>query len=271
MRSSRFWLGALSVIMMLSACVDGPTAPSSIRAGSAKPAKGGGITLEPVVVVGHPECDPYLDLDWCQREGGECMSSATDDAQILSSCPAPGTGIGKGGAPIGSPEGGSGDGEEPACDPQIHPDCEKPLTAADTATIRRALATMLRPPAQFTDSIARRDCENMANWLREALAAGAVFRGAFDSDRTNDPYGSHYGMYNPDAGHIHYDPNWLDAANAGNTDALREVAITGLHEAAHREGYQHPNGPTFDANGIDSYVDPPFHRLNPGPNSCVPR
>ncbi len=98
-----------------------------------------------------------------------------------------------------------------------------------------------------------------------------MFRGAFDSDATNDPYGSHYGMYNN--GNIHYDPAGLDAANAGNTDAIREVALTALHEAAHRMGYNHPagTGPTFDVLGRDYYTAAPFNRLNPGPNSCVAR
>jgi hypothetical protein len=36
-------------------------------------------------------------------------------------------------------------------------------------------------------------------------------------------------------------------------------------------GHRHPTAPTFDSQGRDYYTDPPFHRLNPGSNSCVPR
>lgn len=142
-----------------------------------------------------------------------------------------------------------------------------PLTHTDSATIRNALATMLRPAAAFTDSVARRDCEQMTSWFNAAFAAGDVFRGAYDSNSLTDP--AHYGMYNN--GNIHFDPAGLDAANAGDVEAIREIAITALHEAAHRLGYAHLTPPTFDAQGRDYYVDHPFNRLNPGPNSCVPR
>lgn len=78
-------------------------------------------------------------------------------------------------------------------------------------------------------------------------------------------------MYDPTTRHIHFDPLGLDAANAGNDRAIMEVAITGLHEGAHRAGYRHPTPPTFDSQGRDYYIDYPFNHLNPGPNSCIPR
>lgn len=72
-------------------------------------------------------------------------------------------------------------------------------------------------------------------------------------------------------GNIHFDPAQLNLANSGNVEAIREIAITALHEGAHRAGHSHPTNPTFDAQGRDDYTDTPFNRLNPGPNSCVAR
>jgi hypothetical protein len=167
--------------------------------------------------------------------------------------------------------GGSSPDSTATCDPTIHPDCEQPLTAADTTTIQKALRDMLRPASQFTDSLALKDCQQMEQWFRDALAANQVFRGKFDSDSTNDANGEHYGLYDPNTGHIHFDPSGLDGANAGNSTDLREIAITALHEGSHAGGYNHPGGPTFDSQGRDYYTDTPFNRLNPGANSCIPR
>jgi hypothetical protein len=108
----------------------------------------------------------------------------------------------------------------------------------------------------------------MVNAFNTALASGKVFRGNTESAGTEqDP--EHYGAYY--AGRIHFDPDGLAAANAGNQAAQLEIAITALHEGAHTQNKSHPAGPTWDAQGRDSYVDPPFDRLNPGPNSCIPR
>jgi hypothetical protein len=142
------------------------------------------------------------------------------------------------------------------------------LTSADSATINNALASQLR--TTFSDTTAARVCGEIAGLFRSALAGGFVFRGGYDSN-TTDPEGLHYGAYDPNTRHIHYDPAGLDAANGGNPTALLEVAITALHEGAHWGGFTHPAGPTFDSAGRDSYTDYPFNHLNPGPNSCIPR
>lgn len=93
--------------MLVGACTDLPTTPTT---SASSPGPSRDWMLGPVIVVGHPQCDPYLDLDWCRGEGdGHCMSGAGVGAQdkelaFVSGCSAPGTGIGKGGGAIGSPE-----------------------------------------------------------------------------------------------------------------------------------------------------------------------
>jgi hypothetical protein len=223
---------------------------------------------------GPPECDPYLTLGGCD-DNCEMSVPGVDDPEYtgLAGCNDTGTGPGTG-DPFdpggGGPPPPPADDPDSPCDPAIHPDCEKPLTAQDSTTINDVLANLLRPAAQFTDSIARAECAQMRSAFERAFAQGKVFRGAFDSDTTNDPYGSHWGMYSASGG-IHFDPILLNGANGGDAEARRELAITALHEAAHWSGYRHPTAPTFDAQGRDYYTDPPFNRLNPGPNSCVAR
>jgi|GEM_PF-2527866 len=286
LRNGLLWLAALLLPLFLAACGDLPTDPPApgrnaaahgplldcywIEAGVAHCSD-----EEPIWDV----CDPYHydcgEDDCIESGGGGGIESAS-----TQSCPPPAGGGSTGGpgpGPGGGGSGGSGstpictdNGCDPPCDPARHHDCEQPLTDADTASINRALRDFLRPATAFTDSVAARECAQMEAWFRSAFASGDVFRGAFDSDSTNDPRGSHYGIVSG-GGNIHFDPSFLDAANAGNVGALREVAITALHEAAHWVGFTHPNPPTFDAQGRDSYTDAPFHRLNPGPNSCVPR
>jgi hypothetical protein len=276
-------------LLTLVACGDAATLPEMEQAAATlntaeapDDASQSPSCCDPVIVVvdaPEEECDPYTQLDFsCDGDGGgQCMTSVGSgggEYQTASGCD-----NGDGGGAEPPPDGCSdsfcsdggggipGDGDS-TCDPAIHPECEKPLTAEDQNTIGNALATMLRPAAQFTDSIARRECAEMEAAFRQALSEGAVFRGAFDSDDTNDQYGSHWGMYS--GGRIHFDPASLDAANSGDAAALREVAITALHEAGHWSGFSHGD-PAFDGQGRDYYTATPFDRLNPGENSCVSR
>jgi hypothetical protein len=73
MRTVRIWTVML-VALILGACADAPTAPNGIRAGDAGPSN---YVLEPITVIGKPGtgCDPYTDLNWCQGDGGACMTS----------------------------------------------------------------------------------------------------------------------------------------------------------------------------------------------------
>jgi hypothetical protein len=291
--------GCLGLLLTAAAgCADHPTTPSAEAGTQATPSDGiaysewesvqgcGGKTnpcpIPPVNPnVPGPECDPWLDPGWCQGgPGWECIEfievPASPELAGLASCP-PGGSVPVGPcptwqpacSPVGGPGSPPGVPEVEDCDPRLHPDCEQPLTDQDTATINSALRTLLRAISQFTDATAREACEQMAADFRDALAEGDVYRGAFDSDTANDPEGPHYGAIRN--GRIHFDPAVMDAANRGNAAALLELAITSLHEGAHRAGNSHPIDPTFDAQGRDYYVDAPFSHLNPGPNSCVPR
>lgn len=167
--------------------------------------------------------------------------------------------IGGGGGPGG---GGGGGEEEPSdpvnCDPQVDPDCEKPLTSTDQTAISNALASYVRPAAEIQDTTARRQCQEMMNQFNSALAGGTVFRGGSNT--------RHYGaMYN---NRIHFDPQFLDAAAQGDATAQRQIANTALHESAHVLGFNHPAGATW-VGTQDYYSDAPFHLLSPGPNSCI--
>lgn len=115
MRHVQLWV-MLCVVVLTAACVDSPTEPQgrSERVGT-RPAYDSqtvqgcvtdGYCVLPPISSG--ECDPYLELDWSCDDGGDCMTSQpgdVSDTEIvpLSACPAPGTGIGKGGGPIGPP------------------------------------------------------------------------------------------------------------------------------------------------------------------------
>jgi hypothetical protein len=160
------------------------------------------------------------------------------------------------------PDGG---GSEPppdtttaTCDPQVDPTCEKALTSADSALIIQALQQYMRPDTAIGDTASRRRCGEMRRKVQERFDAGKVFRGRTDSDASSSHYGATYDR------HIHLDP-WLLTKAANDPAMLREVANTGLHEAAHTLDLSHPNG----ADALGRYSDVPFNLLNPGPNVCL--
>jgi hypothetical protein len=285
MRKFVLWLAIfVGAALTLGGCTDSPTQPDQQGAPDlavplldeqTQGCVSGGVCVLPPMSSdpGDGACDPTVTE--CDDGGGDCLSDApgTFDLEMgyTSSCGGGGTATGPGGDG-GGPGADGGDGEDGSdCDPYIHPDCEKPLTATDTTTILTALRNHLRPQAQFTDTTAARACAQMEIWFRNAMGSGDVFRGGFDSDSTNDPNGEHYGSYDPTTSNIHFDPWGLDGAAAGNAADLLEVAITALHEGAHWGGKLHPTAPTFDSLGRDYYTDEPFKFLNPGPNSCIPR
>lgn len=217
--------------------------------------------MEPVIVIGRPDkCDPYTSLNGCESEDDNCTHSepGMDDPEFVGvmgcSDDGPGDPDG-GGAPQPPP---SGDPDETACDPRTDPDCEKPLTGTDQTTIATALANHVRPAAEIADTTARRRCQEMLSRFNQSLAEGTVFRGGSNT--------SHYGaMFN---NRIHFDPHYLDLAATGDATALREMANTALHEAAHVLNYDHPGGATW-VGDQDYYSDAPFDLLSPGPNSCI--
>lgn len=147
MRYVRIWAAMLCVLTVAAACADAPTAPVANARGSG-PSK---YTLEPVIVIGHPQdpgCNPYTDLNFCQGSGGTCMTSidpGTTDPELvyLSSCYGGGGGTsapGGGGTPGGGSPGTPGGGSIGNCDPATDSDCENPLndgicTAAENGTV----------------------------------------------------------------------------------------------------------------------------------------
>lgn len=202
-----------------------------------------------------------MSLDWC-GDDGDCMSSApgTDgpDYQGTTGCGDPDEPEAPKPPPSSDPKICPDYGCPPPCDPRWDPDCEQPLSSTDQRTINDALAVYIRPTTEIADTAARRLCEDMLRQFNASYTGGTVFRGGTAT--------THYGaMYND---RIHFDPDLLAFAAAGDQASLREVATTALHEAAHVLDYQHPTPPTW-VGSQDYYSDVPFNLLSPGPNSCI--
>lgn len=165
--------------------------------------------------------------------------------------------------------GGGDSWDAPPTQEDCHADldarCNVPLTPADSTIIRESLARFKRPANQFTDSIARRHCDELFAGFEQAMANGQVFRGLYDTTDSTSHYGETW------QGHFHIDPTTLNAAEAGDTTAMKDgVAVTALHETGHLMGFDHPNGETW-IGGQDYYSDYPFNLVNPGPNTCIVR
>jgi hypothetical protein len=74
----------------------GPAPDVTTVAPSASESTSGTCCDEVIVIV--PRCDPYMELDWCKDEGGECMSSQSEtggeEYQGTMTCPGEGGGGG---------------------------------------------------------------------------------------------------------------------------------------------------------------------------------
>jgi hypothetical protein len=236
---------------------------------------------DPVIVVApgpvEPPCDPYTDLNWCDGSGGDCMTSMEgEESYGMFGC----SGGGTGGAtsptcPITDPycAGGSGGtGTQPSdpddgCNPQYDPDCNQPLSSADSATLRLARQRHLRPASAFTNPAAAQQCAAMLTEFDRLYAAGLVFRGRTDTPDGDPLTPSHVGAFDPVSGTMHFEPSALDAANGGDAAAIRSLLNTALHESAHALGYDHSD-PLW-AGDYDLYAEAPFDLLSPGTNSCL--
>jgi hypothetical protein len=222
----------------------------------------------------HPQYIDSFQLEGIEATGclygGEypnCKPKPIDDgsagvAPTPSSDPATGGSSGGGG-------GGSTDGSdpEPECDPQSDPQCEQPLTDVDKRVIQSVLTKFRRPDDQFTDPQARDLCSAMADRFSQIYAAGQVFRGATDTQPGDTIVGEHRGAYDPNTGHIHFDPGYLDKAASGDAYWERDLANDALHEAAHALGYNH--GDSTNSPWGPIYAEWPFNLLSPGSNSCL--
>jgi hypothetical protein len=135
------------------------------------------------------------------------------------------------------------------------------LTDDDKIAIATALNTSLN--RTFTDSRAEEACAEMEGHFRLMWNAGKVFRGISDTEEGDQGIGPHFGAWHRGTRTIHIDPSFLDAAQEGGAAALREIANTSLHEAAHDLEYEH----TSAVRGF--YMEAPFKYLSPGTNSCL--
>jgi len=213
-------------------------------------------------------------MDWCASDDGSCLTAQPGTSSPagagLATCS---TGGGPGGAPDSpdDPDDPSGGGyptpEEPACNVQFDPECNQPLTAADSATIRTAIERHKRPASEFTNQAKAEQCEQLMAKFDELLASGNVFRGEFDTP-TGDPLtATHVGAYAPPSQTMHFEPSALDAANRGDAAAIRNIFNTALHEAAHALKFEHSAAIWVD--GHDLYAETPFNLLSLGINSCI--
>jgi hypothetical protein len=104
-RRTAFHFATLLFILLSAACADStisePGVNPVIGVGTAGPDRA--ITLEPIVVVG--ECDPYTALDFCQGDGGACMTGLPGSSEDMytSSCPGGGGGGGSPGTAAPAP------------------------------------------------------------------------------------------------------------------------------------------------------------------------
>ena len=289
MRTFVLRFAALTVLLLaVGGCTDAVTlpdnagrAPDVTAVAASQDAAPSALCCDPIIVI-VPRCDPWMSLDWCEGEGGNCASSQPvigyPDAYLgVSSCI---DGGGGGGSGDGRLPGGGGTTPKPnpcpdygctppptTCNPQYDPDCNQPLTAQDTATIRTAIQRHMKPASQFTDPVAAQQCAELMNEFNRLYQAGNVFRGNSDTP-PNDPLtDQHVGAYDPASGTIHFEPSSLDKANQGDRNAIRNLFNTALHEAGHSLGKLYT--PPLWMGSHDLYMEAPYSLLSPGTNSCI--
>jgi hypothetical protein len=262
------------MVLTLGACADSPTNPDQRHAAGVAPLQDsevqgcvvGGVCVLPPISGGG--CDPWMELDWCQGGGGNCMYSTPNPGDPHSTGTM-GCGLGGGGGGGGGGSGGGGGYIPPPgdCNPQYDPDCNQPLTNTDLATLGNAFSVYIRPATQFTDPAKAEQCRQLKAEYDRMLASGVVFRGGYDTP-PNDPHtGVHYGAYDPVSRTMHFEPSALDAANAGDAAMRRSLVNTALHEAAHSLQFTHTD-PVMSGS-YDLYAEAPFNLLSPGANSCL--
>ena len=239
--------------VVLAACSDGVTGPG-----------GGGL-----LPTGPDYLDSFqletLEVTSCQYGGTypNCQSAPSSGGTTTAQP--------NGGAPGGGSGGttGSTTGSEPTptCDPQSDPKCELPLSDVDKRVIQSVVGKYRRSDSAFTDPQARDLCNRMADKFSEMFAAGLVFRGATDTHDGDPNISPHRGAYDPNTGHIHFDPSYLDLAAGGDMYWERDLANDALHEAAHALGFDH--GDSTNSPWGPIYGESPFNLLSPGGNSCL--
>lgn len=103
----------------------------------------------------------------------------------------------------------------------------------------------------------------MVSSLNILLYMNKLYAGTYSSP----PPDGHEAAYNPTTGNVHIEPTSFTAASV-SASGKWQLAITLLHEAAHRIDREHPSG------GVPTpwgrlYPEEYFKELSPGPNSCL--
>ncbi|MBW7934217.1 MAG: hypothetical protein H3C62_11560 [Gemmatimonadaceae bacterium] len=154
------------------------------------------------------------------------------------------------------------------CDPTTNPLCERVLADSTRQKIASAIAQFVRDPNSIAEPAIRVRCQAMLDRYNQMANAGLVFEGAMDTPLDQPMW--HYGAYNPNTRHIHFDPWALSALRPGN-NASWQIANTALHEAAHDLGHNHEAAIMFKGHrgGTLLYEEEWFSDLNPSANSCL--
>jgi hypothetical protein len=286
----------VGMLLMLGGCGDGPTlsdrpegagdAPNlTSGAGAESDEYQTSACCETVVVTvpggappPPPKCDPWTSLNWCEGDG-DCMTGTLinpHDPEVMApSAGSTGCYYGGGGSVPPPPTGPVPCPEyecpppDGTCDPRYMAKCEKPLTPADSAALRTAIQRHLKPASQFTDPPKAQQCAQLMGEFDRLFAAGKVFRGASDTREGHPLSPAHVALYSQSSGTMHFEPSALNAANAGDPLAVRNLLNSALHEAAHSLGYGHTE-PVWSGD-YDLYTEAPFDLLSPGTNSCIVR
>jgi hypothetical protein len=145
-----------------------------------------------------------MQLDWC-ADNCEMSAPGMDDPEHLSTA-----GCNNTGGPTPPPSGGyyPPPPTNPECNPQYDPDCNKPLTSADSTTLRSGFQKHIN--TQFTDPAKAAQCKQLKDEFDRLMASGNVYRGAYDTP-PNDPHTAvHVGAYDPASGTMHFEPSAMD-------------------------------------------------------------
>jgi hypothetical protein len=185
---------------------------------------------------GEGECDPWLDANWCEDDGGQCMTStprqpAGGDFTTLSSCP-------PGGDPGGGdPRGGSGgdSGGTSGTDPskQLEDDASAACPPCDDGPPTAAEAQIME---SLLDEV---QCTDGRSTLSQMLHDGSL--------RVYTQGNTLYGVWNSETQQIYINwPKHVDSTGALDT---HELADTMVHEAVHKL-LGHVNGePSTETHG----------------------
>lgn len=191
---------AFAILAVLSACSDAGTLPvikeQGIGAASTRPM--GDYVLEPVIVVGEPSCDPYLQLDF-SCAGDDCMTSTSgepDDFQAVAGCTGGTTGGGTGGTTGG---GGGGTGT-PSPTPTEDPFEDGPILFGQCFVAMLGVLAGTAAMLPTTDGIyqAAREHDSAKRMLQVVIQNGGdaqtqalwEFRVEYARNRYNDAVGS---------------------------------------------------------------------------------